>query len=204
MLSILTYWETVGKGSLMPHGLGPPLHPLREGLRPGTLPYQEVKSSGSQCWAYHLLWAYPSLFTFLSILPSLLKVCAPYGTWTGQGSICSLQGRARFVHCSKGGVLRGQLPRVSRQERPASHGGRMSTLEAALALSLLQVSAALVYAMFGWCVFTGNSDAKTLWTEVFRVLEVGLVTGALCPPLWGLVKRIGGLRVALRAAFLFL
>ena len=83
-------------------------------------------------------------------------------------------------------------------------GGRMSTLEAVLALSLLQVSAALVYAMLGWCVFTGNSDARTLWTEVFRVLEVGLVTGALCPPLWGLVKRIGGLRIALRVAFLFL
>lgn len=38
MLSILSYLETVGKGSLTLHSLGQLLYPLREGLRPRTLP----------------------------------------------------------------------------------------------------------------------------------------------------------------------
>ena len=75
----------------------PSLSRMRMGLGPRTLFYQEIKSSHSLCWAFHLVWEYPSLFNLLSIPLSLLKACASYGSWPTHCCICPLRGGDRVL-----------------------------------------------------------------------------------------------------------
>ena len=64
-----------------------------------------------------------------------------------------------FFHCGMRGVLRGQLPCVSCQERPAGHGEPVSIIRIYLAWSLLYVSKAF-HPVLDCVVFLGDANRR--------------------------------------------
>lgn len=99
----------LGKG-ILEYSLSALVSHRRISLCIGKPPYQELKSSHSLHWTYHLVWEYPSLFQAQRTLYflSLLKACALYSTWPTLRLYLSSEGRGgsfhystRVVHVSK-------------------------------------------------------------------------------------------------------
>ena len=84
----------LGKG-ILEYSLSALVSHRRISLCIGKPPYQELKSSHSLHWTYHLVWEYPSLFQAQRTLYflSLLKACALYSTWPTPRLYLSSEGR---------------------------------------------------------------------------------------------------------------